>query len=188
MPDRPVPDRIDAAAKVEPVRRLVLLRHAKSDWPPGVDDVARPLAERGIRDATAAGRELAQIAEIAGLDAVLCSPARRTRQTWSLASAALDPTPPTRVVPELYGADVDDLLDVVRMVPHDVGTVLVIGHEPTMSGTATRLAGPGSDEAGLARLRAKYPTSAIAVFRLTGDWAGLERGGAVLERFLIPRG
>ncbi len=165
-------------------RRLVLLRHAKSDWPPGIDDAERPLAERGRRDATAAGPELARL----GIDSVLCSPARRTRQTWQLVSAGLDPVPPFRVVPELYGADPQELVDVVRAVPADVGTLLVIGHEPTMSGTAGGLAGPDSDAGALARLRAKYPTGAIAVLRLSGEWADLGRGNAVLEKFVVPRG
>jgi len=165
-------------------RRLVLLRHAKSDWPLGIEDVERPLAERGRRDAAAAGPELARL----GIDAVLCSPARRTRETWRLVSAGLDPVPPVRVVRELYGADPEELVDVVRMVPPGVGTVLVIGHEPTMSGTASRLAGPESDAGSLARLKTKYPTSAIAVLRLAGPWSELGLGNAVLEEFVVPRG
>lgn len=170
-----------------PARRLILLRHAKSDWPAGVDDLYRPLAERGIRDATAVGLALTAIA---APDAVLCSPARRTRQTWRLASQAFAPPPPFRVVPELYSADVATLLDVVHLVPHDVHTVLLIGHEPTMSSGASALAGPGSAADDLVRLKAKYPTSGMAVLRLPDGlaWAGLSPAGAVLEQFVVPRG
>lgn len=169
-------------------RRLILLRHAKSDWPAGVADRDRPLAGRGILDAAAAGRELAALSEVSPIDAVLCSPARRTRQSWQLASAALTPVPPSRIVPDLYGADVEELLDVVRMIPHTARTVLVIGHEPTMSGTADALAGPGSNAVALARLRTKYPTSGIAVLTVTTGWAELTGSGAVLTAFLVPRG
>jgi phosphohistidine phosphatase len=165
-------------------RRLILLRHAKSDWPTGVDDRERPLAERGRRDAPAAGLELAQIAVP---DAVLCSPALRARQTWQLASQSLDPQPPTRFVPELYGASVEEMIDLLRMIPHNVATALVVGHEPTISATASTLAGPGSNQADLDRLRTKFPTCAMAVFRLEPGWAELNHAGAVLERFLIPR-
>jgi phosphohistidine phosphatase len=169
-------------------RRLILLRHAKSDWPAGVDDQDRPLAERGIADAAVAGAELAALSAVSPIDAVLCSPARRTQQTWMLASAALTPVPPSRIVPDLYGADVDDLLDVVRMIPHTVRTALVIGHEPTMSETTKALAGPGSDATALKQVKTKYPTSGIAVLTFGTDWPALTDSAAALEAFLIPRG
>lgn len=60
-------------------RHLVLLRHAKSAWPNGVPDLRRPLAKRGRRDAAAVGRWLHERAP--RLDAVVCSPAERARQT-----------------------------------------------------------------------------------------------------------
>lgn len=170
----------------EPVtHRLILLRHAKSDWPAGVDDLDRPLAERGRRDAPLAGQELARIAVP---EAVLCSPARRTRQTWQLVSRALDPQPEVRFVPELYGASLEELIDLVRMIPHDVRAALVVGHDPTMSSAASALAGPGSNPADLERLRAKFPTCAMAVFHFEQGWAELNHAGAVLERLVVPRG
>jgi phosphohistidine phosphatase len=166
-------------------RRLILLRHAKSAWPDGVDDPERPLAERGRRDAPVAGLELAKIAIP---DAVLCSPALRTRQTWQLVSQALDPQPAIRFVPELYGASVEELIDLLRLIPPDVGTAVVVGHEPTMSSTESALAGPGSNQADLEQLRRKFPTCAMAVFRFEQGWAELNHAGADLERFIVPRG
>ena len=166
-------------------RRLILLRHAKSDWPEGIPDLERPLAERGVVDATAAGRTLAAIAVP---DLVLCSPARRTRRTWELAAPALEGVAAPRVEPVIYGAEVGEILQLVRAAPADARAVLVIGHEPTMSQTARALAGPGSSTGDLARLEAKYPTSGMAVFRFDGEWADLAPAGATLEAFLIPRG
>jgi phosphohistidine phosphatase len=174
-----------AEGAIDSRRRLILLRHAKSDWPAGVDDLRRPLADRGIGDATRAGPLLA---DLAVPDAVLCSPARRTRETWQLVGEAFTPPPPLRVVPELYGADAEELLAIVAMIPGGVRTAVVVGHEPTMSTTATALAGPGSAADDLARLRAKFPTCGIAVLELAGDWGDLAPGGAVLTRFLVPRG
>lgn len=170
--------------------RLILLRHAKSAWPDGVDDLERPLSERGQQDAGAVGRVLAGVAVP---DLVLCSPAQRTRQTWQRVLAALDrpadaAPPVTRFVPVIYGAGVPELLDLIRTVAPDTATTLLIGHEPTMSQTARELAGAGSLEEDLQRLRLKYPTAGMAVFRLPGEWAELRGGGAVLEQFLVPRG
>ena len=179
-----------AEGATPPSRRLILLRHAKSAWPDGVSDPERPLATRGVADATAAGPILAGLAPLTADDVVLCSPARRTRQTWRLVGQALPDLPPTRFEPAIYGAEVDDLLDLIRSVPDAVATVVVVGHEPTMSQTAAALAGPGSDRADLARLNAKYPTSGMAVFTLGPDvgWSGLDVRKATLERFVVPRG
>jgi phosphohistidine phosphatase len=166
-------------------RRLILLRHAKSQWPDGMLDKDRPLAERGIADATAAGPILAEIADP---DVVLCSPAVRTRQTWRLVSQALTDPPESRFEPTIYGASAAELVEVIRSVPSEAGTVLVIGHEPTMSSTADLLAAPGSHPDDLARLRDKYPTSGMAVFSVPASWADLGPKSAVLERFLTPKG
>jgi phosphohistidine phosphatase len=169
-------------------RRLILLRHAKSAWPDGMLDPDRPLAERGIADATAAGPILAGITEFTGSDVVLCSPAVRTRATWRLASQALPHQPTTRFEPQVYGASPAELVDLIQSAPAEARTVLIVGHEPTMSSTADLLAGPGSQQEDLAQLRAKYPTSAMAIFAVATDWSSVRPGSAVLERFLIPRG
>jgi phosphohistidine phosphatase len=166
--------------------RLLLLRHAKSDWPPGVPDGERPLAERGVRDAEAAGELLA--AEGWTPDLVLCSTAERARRTWSLAAAALTPAPVLLEQPELYGADVPDVLRLVRAVEEAVGTLLVVGHQPTFSRTVQELAGDHSDQDALDRLREKFPTSGIAVLSVDVPWAQLRPGLAALERFEVPRG
>lgn len=165
---------------------LILLRHAKSDWPAGVDDLQRPLADRGVGDATAAGRVLAGLG---APELVLCSPARRTQETWRLVAQELVPAAPAfRVVPGIYGADDEELLEIVRAVPETVASCLVLGHNPTMQETASLLAGPGSDPGARRDLRAKYPTAGLAVLAVDGPWSGLEPGGARLEQFLVPRG
>src|SRR4030081_1219258 len=96
-------------------RRLVVVRHAKSAWPKGVPDAQRPLNERGRRDAPAAGRWLRRHVE--HVDAVLCSPAERTRQTWELLAAMLGSAPDPVFDARLYGAAADMLLTVVRELP-----------------------------------------------------------------------
>jgi phosphohistidine phosphatase len=131
----------------EPGRRLVLLRHAKSAWP-DMPDHERPLARRGQRDAPVMGHWL----RTAGLvpDLVLCSTARRARETWQLARSGLGTGPPVRFDDRLYEASAAALLDFIRM-------------------------------------RAKFPTAAIAVLSCTGGWDGLGPGSARLACFITPR-
>jgi phosphohistidine phosphatase len=169
-----------------PLRRLVVLRHAKSARPEGVEDHRRPLAPRGARDAPAAGRALAEADCLP--DLALCSPAVRARRTWQLASAEWGTPPPVRYDPRLYAADVPDLLEVVREVPPEVETLLLIGHNPGLEELVLELAGDGLDDT-LERVRTKFPTSAIAVLTWRGTgWPALAPGTALLTSFTVPRG
>ena len=166
-------------------RRVVLLRHAKSAWPAGVPDHDRPLAGKGRRNARAAGDWLRR--EGPPIDLVLCSDALRARHTWEIAGAVLAQMPALRVLPALYGAEPGELVDLLRSCSDQFDTVLLVGHEPTMSATTAQLAGPGSDPGALARVRLKFPTSAISVLRTATSWADLAAGQAVLETFAVPR-
>ena len=166
-------------------RRLVLLRHAKSAWPAGVPDHDRPLAGRGRRNAQAAGHWF--VREGPTVDLVLCSDALRARHTWEIAGATLAHRPRLRLEPDLYGATPQELIELVQHCPDSARTVLVVGHEPTMSSSTLLLAGLGSDGAALDRIRLKFPTSAIAVLRSDLSWRDLTPGTAVLETFTVPR-
>jgi phosphohistidine phosphatase len=169
-----------------PTRRLVLLRHAKSAWP-DVADHDRPLARRGQRDAPRAGRWLRQSGYVP--DLVVCSTARRARETWQLAAAELASAPVVRFEPRVYQAGADDLLDLVRQTPPEVRTLLVVGHEPTMRALTLLLAAAaadGSDPGPLERVRLKFPTAATAVLAFTAGWPELGQGGAALADFAVP--
>jgi phosphohistidine phosphatase len=171
-------------------RRVVLVRHAKSAWPHGVPDHERPLAGKGRRNAQATGKWFATEGPRPQL--VLCSDAVRARHTWeiiagSISGAMPGPGPQVCLQPELYGADPQDVLDLLHPVEDSVSVVVVVGHQPTLSETVLLLAGKGSDRGGLARLRAKYPTNGVAVLRFHGRWEDLAARGAVLELFAVPR-
>jgi phosphohistidine phosphatase len=169
-----------------PLRRLVVLRHAKSARPEGVTDHERPLGPRGRRDAPAAGRALAEADCLPGL--ALCSTAVRARRTWELAAAQWGTPPPVRHDPRLYHAGVPELLDVVRETPAEVETLLLIGHNPGLEDLVLTLAGDGLDDT-LDRVRAKFPTSAIAVLSWRGAaWRDLAPGAALLTSVTVPRG
>lgn len=170
-----------------PTSRLILLRHAKSAWPDDVPDHDRPLAPRGRRDAPAAGRWLRKSAYVP--DRVLCSTARRARETWHLAEENLGTHPHTVFEDRVYGASSAELLDLARQTPVDVRTLLIVGHDPAMRGLTLELAcdQPGDAEAdALGRVRAKYATAGIAVLSFSGDWTGLSPGQAHLTEFVVP--
>lgn len=120
-------------------RTLVLLRHAKAERPVGVSDDQRPLTARGHADAAAAGAWLAR--SNLRPDLVICSPAKRTRQTWHAISVALAEraSPTVRYERDLYYGNVTDLLALIRAVDEGTGTLLAIGHNPTVSLLSTLL-------------------------------------------------
>jgi phosphohistidine phosphatase len=169
------------------VRRLVLLRHAKAEQLGGAvhGDAQRPLALVGRRQSGQVGLALAS----AGLrpDLVLCSSSLRTRQTWELSRGALGTDGiEVRIDEAVYHAGVDDLLEMVRALGEGVRTVLVVGHEPTMSRTAATLAGDGSDAAAVARARAGVPTATFSVVETTGPWWSLSAENGRLTRIVAP--
>jgi phosphohistidine phosphatase len=111
----------------------------------------------------------------------------RAQQTWEIVAKSLPPVP-TRSSPELYDADADELLDLVAGVPESVRVLVVVGHEPTASVTALRLAGKRSERRALEALADKFPTAGVAVLRFEGEWAQLPASRPVLETFAVPRG
>jgi phosphohistidine phosphatase len=176
-------------------RKLVLLRHAKSAWP-DVPDHDRPLARRGQRDAPVMGRWLRTNGYVP--DQVLCSTARRARETWQLARDGLKADPPVSFEPRVYQASAGQLLDLARGVPPAVTTLLIVGHDPAIHELAVMLARTDSAGAGdigsdvvppatFDQMRAKFPTAAVAVLELIGSWDQLDPGTARLTAFVIPR-
>ena len=163
-------------------RTLLLLRHAKSDYPAGVADHERPLAGRGEREAALAGDWLR--AHIPAVDAVLCSTATRTRQT--LARTRIEA--PVSYVDRLYDATPGAVITEINGVDPEVETLLVIGHEPAMSSVALALATPdGSNSTAAEQISTKFPTSAIAVLRTAQPWEQLTLSSAALVTFHVPR-
>jgi phosphohistidine phosphatase len=152
---------------------LVIMRHAKSAWPAGVADIERPLNERGRRDAPAAGRWLR---EHKTLDLVVCSPALRTRQTWELVASELETVPEVRYDERLYGTST--YAEVVRELPDDARTVLLVGHNPDVEDLAALLTGSP----------VRFKTATIAVLIGSGAWKDAGPGWATLETIVTPRG
>ncbi len=165
-------------------RRLVLLRHAKAEHHGGVSDQMRTLHPTGRRQAAGVGHGLAASGLVP--DVVLCSVAVRTRQTFELLATALGERPAVEYSEDLYGAGISDVLEAIAGVQEEVRTVLVVGHEPVMSGVAYVLAGPGSDSAAVARVRVGVPVGAYSVLEIDAAWDRLERGSGVLTDVVVP--
>ncbi|MBV8930046.1 MAG: histidine phosphatase family protein, partial [Mycobacteriaceae bacterium] len=136
----------------------------------------------GMREARLAGDWLRSNAP--GIDQVLCSTATRTRET--LARTKINA--PTRYLEALYGATPGMVIQEINSVDDEVQTLLLLGHEPTMSQLAIGLAGAGGTNQDAAeQVSVKFPTSAIAVLHTGGSWRQLEPGDAALVDFHIPR-
>lgn len=161
-----------------PVRDLVVLRHAAAESF-AADDAARRLTARGREEASARGRWLG---EHAGCPEVaLVSSAVRARETWELVAAELSGETATRVEDGLYGASPDVVLDLLRELPDEVGSVVFVGHNPTAASLALLLHDGGGDPDDFSRLGSGLPTAGVAVYRLSGTWADLDAGTARLR-------
>jgi phosphohistidine phosphatase len=168
---------------VDTPRRIVLLRHAKADWPE-VSDHDRPLADRGRRDAATAGRKLADTG--IPFDLALCSTATRTRETWKLAVQEMPQRPRTLYEDRLYESSLGEILALLNEVPDEVGDLLVIGHNPGMHAVADALAGQADPDA-LARMtKSGFPTATYAVLEFTGPWKSVEHGVGRLTDYWAP--
>mgnify|MGYP001160720439 CR=1 FL=1 len=166
------------------MKLLYLLRHGKSSWADAeLDDYDRPLAARG-RKAT---RLLARHIRRAGIRpaVVLCSSARRTRQTLRLLKPGLGNKPERHIEDSLYGADAAALLRRLRALPKRADSVLLIGHNPGLQDLALALARPGKARE---RMQQRFPTGALATLRIDkAGWRKLGKGDAALVGYLTPQ-
>ena len=166
--------------------RLMLLRHAKSDWSSsGMQDAVRPLTERGVAAARLMGGYMARHSLIP--QRVLCSPSRRTHQTW----AEIAPQWPAEVEAtfdeRLYAATPQVVLSIVRAQKDAKRSLLVIGHNPGLQEMAELLIAAGDVEL-RERLREKFPTAALAVIDFAvKKWGRIHNRSGRLDRYVTPR-
>lgn len=168
---------------VDVPRRIVLLRHAKADWPQ-VADHDRPLAERGRRDAPKAGRWLAGAGVTPEL--TLCSTARRCRETWKLVAPELPRRPRTVYDERLYEASLGELIAVVNGVDDEIRDLMLVGHNPGIHALAEALGGEADGDTRARMNRGGFPTAAMAVLSLTGTWKSVEHGACRLVAYWTP--
>lgn len=166
---------------------LMLMRHAKAASPaPGQEDADRPLTGRGKRAAAAMGNYLGENELVP--DLVLCSPARRAKETWKFVARKLAASPRTLFERDLYDfGDGEALLKCLQRHAGKAKSILLISHNPSIEGLAQRLARKG-DKKLRSLLQAKYPTGALTVIALDyPNWAALAEGAGTLSRFVRPK-
>lgn len=169
------------------MRRLLLLRHAKSSWAnPDLRDRDRPLSKRGLRDAPRMGRHLVE----QGLmpDRVLCSPAVRTRDTLALVSSAAGAEPPVNYAAALYdtgegegGGGVRRVRALIAETPENVSVLLVVGHMPEIQLLVEELTGEEFPYG-------KYSTCGLAVVDFAVErWSEIDQERGQLSHFMRPK-
>lgn len=165
-------------------RELLILRHAKAAGERGgADDFERGLTSRGEKEAAEAGREIRKHGWIP--DLILCSSARRTRDTLQIVLEVLRDSAPApeaiRYEDRLYNASLDTLSAVVAACPDSVRRLLVVGHNPGLEELLEYLA----DEPPPRKANGKLMTTATLARLETGaGWPELGSGGAVLRALL----
>lgn len=163
------------------MKKLTLMRHAKSSWADSdIPDAERTLGERGRKAADLLGKWL----ETSGHapDQVIVSSAKRCQETWELVSAALSNTPSMTTEAALYMASPDEILDIIRKTATS-DNVLVIAHMPGIGSLARTLR---VDPAPAHTTFDKYPTGGTTVLEIQSDWAALDYGTAHLDTYITP--
>ena len=111
------------------MKRVIVMRHAKSDWDAGApSDHARPLNRRGRKDAPRVARRLAEMGWRP--DHVLSSDAQRTTETYELMAPEFEPAASAEFLADLYHAGPVDLEGPLSRLSDQQDTVLVLGHNP----------------------------------------------------------
>ncbi|KRB73940.1 hypothetical protein ASE01_18225 [Nocardioides sp. Root190] len=168
---------------MEKTRRLVIIRHAKAE-PFAPSDVERVLADRGRTEGRLLGQWLAGEGIVP--DTALVSYAARTRETWEVVAAGAGWSLEPSYDGSLYDTDEEGALDLLRVLPDDATTAVVVGHNPTM-GMLVQLLDDGEGEATGAVALGSFPTSTAAVLDLAGGWADLAAMSGRLRRFHVAR-
>ncbi|MFC4784959.1 SixA phosphatase family protein [Nocardioides sp. MAHUQ-72] len=161
-------------------RRIVVIRHATAEQL-AASDIERELVEPGRQDALEAGAWLAS----AGVrpEHALVSAATRARQTWELVASAAGWVLEACVDQGLYNAGPETALDLMRLTPEAAGTLVVVGHNPTIAYLANLLDDGEGDQDAANRMAMGYPAGAVTLFEYDGAWADLDTGTARLTAF-----
>ena len=157
---------------------LLVMRHAKSDYPPEItDDFQRPLNGRGRKDVPRMARLLTMYDAIP--ERILSSTALRARETATIMGEQLGMSNAHTVFENnLYLAPADDLLSGVRRIEEGVGSLMVIAHNPGLEGLLLRLCG----------CALQLPTAAIAALAIDVDsWSEIGENRAWMQWFVVPR-
>lgn len=156
------------------MKKLLLLRHAKSSWADAsLPDFERPLNERGRRAAPLIGKFMR--AQKIQPDLIICSPAKRARETIALVLEAAGIKPELRYDERIYEATVPRLVEIISQIADDKREVLLVGHNPGFENLLESLTGQTE----------RMPTAALARIILNSEnWNEAAAQGGRLERLV----
>ena len=170
------------------MKRLLLLRHAKAEQA-GPDDLKRALTDRGEKDCARMGRFLRE--DVYVPDLILCSSSVRTRQTLKYLLPELGRQPATQYLSELYLAEPEIILSLIRRAPEKVGSLMIVGHNPGLEQCALALAAVPTEKKLRKRydvMDEKFPTCALAVIDFNvAVWSDVGPGLGELDAFIRPK-
>ena len=161
-------------------KRLILVRHAKAEYG-AIQDAERSLTKTGQRQALQLGLELAQ--RLDRLDLMIISPAKRAQQT---AEPLIGSLLPRSYCQEdvIYSGGPQQWLDLIHLIDESVTSMMIVGHEPTVSALAYGLDG----ESALARqISFGVSTATAVILEVVGSWKELASGGAIVTD-VVSRG
>lgn len=168
------------------MKTVTLFRHAKSGEKdnPNIEDIGRPLSNRGLKAAPKMGAAMRD--RKLRPDLILCSPSARTRQTLALAAPeAFDNPPEVRFEERLYDASAQTLFKILRQLPEDVTHVMIVGHNPGLQELAAALLPPGGDA--WREIKEKLPTAAVLSLDFEVErWRDLRPGTGSPQVYITP--
>jgi phosphohistidine phosphatase len=168
------------------MKRLLVMRHAKSSWRNGgLEDHERPLNGRGREAARHMGRYFRETG--ARIDLAIHSTAVRTRETLELLLEEYGGSVPTEGKKGLYLSSGARMLEVIGALPVTADTVLVVAHFPGVQEATLALAG-STGKVFADQIRQKFPTGAVADFELhIHEWSEIDSAHGRLNDYILPR-
>jgi phosphohistidine phosphatase len=154
------------------MRELILVRHAKSDWPTGVEDKERTLSDRGVRDCQIAARYFIGLEELNHF-VVHVSSAARTVQTWQEVSKPFSEQPQVVKTDEIYETSFDGLIS--YLADQSAQKLIFVGHNPSLALLGEHLTGEAIG---------KFPSLSIWHLQVPNEW---ERGAAITVNRFVSR-
>lgn len=152
---------------------LVLMRHAKTEGHNVGGDHSRELTPRGVQEAMEAGVTLRGL----GIDGAKVSTAVRTRQTFDGLGLGI----PVTYLDELYFDGTDAAARLIATTGEDIGSLLVVGHAPTIPDLAARLLFP-IDWEEAQQVGSWFPTCTFSTFHVTTPWSeAFDKGASRYE-------
>ena len=155
------------------LRKIILLRHAKSSWEDrSLRDFDRPLSKRGMNDTKLMKVHMASL--LKEVDEIFSSPSIRTSQTIKQLAPEFSNV---KYLGSLYLGDVSVILGLLESIQTRIKTVMIVGHNPCIQYTMEIIC---------KRPVEKFPTCATAVFSLKNDWGKTAIPIGNLEKFVKP--